>query len=295
VLPTNVQYVLALVDINIRRGPGTTYPIIGSLFGGQTALVNGITVDGGWWRIICPNGAAGDCFAVADPSLTQPATAPGGEPVNNVPERIEFQPGRTSETIASRVLADTQPKLYVLRAQAGQTMLVRLTSIEGSANFSLVGLNDGQPLKRLAVGDPVWQGVLSLTQDYLITVAPTTEAPAGYQLYIEILPLSGAGTLEHIRFAPGATSATVYGDTSAIAPRRYILWARGGQAMRVDLNVDNSNAYLIVLTPTGENMAGADGPVHTWSGMLPVSGNYVVEVLNPGTGLANFDLTVTVE
>jgi hypothetical protein len=59
--------------------------------------------------------------------------------------------------------------------------------------------------------------------------------------------------------------------------------------------VDNSNAYIIVLTPTGENMAGADGPVHTWSGMLPVSGNYVVEVLNPGTGLANFDLTVTVE
>ena len=235
VVPTNVQYVLALVDLNLRSGPGTTYPVIGSLFGGQIAPVSGITADGGWWRVICPSGVVADCFAIANPTLTQPTAAPGGYPtptpisetgaavvesievqllessqvraivhgylpdacttiahvnlerqemsfriqitttrrpdarcaqqltpfaqvvplemnglpagqyqvssnnvfttftwvgngpVNNVPQRIEFQPGKTSETIASRVLADTQPKLYVLWAQAGQTMLVRLT------------------------------------------------------------------------------------------------------------------------------------------------------------------------
>lgn len=65
--------------------------------------------------------------------------------------------------------------------------------------------------------------------------------------------------------------------------------------MRVTLNVDNLNAYIIVLNPNGENMAGADGPIHNWTGPLPVSGDYVIEVLNPGTGLANFDLTVTIQ
>ena len=64
--------------------------------------------------------------------------------------------------------------------------------------------------------------------------------------------------------------------------------------MSVDLTVDNTNAYLTVLHPTGGNMAGADGPIHHWSSLLPVTGDYVIEVLNPGTGLANFTLTVAI-
>jgi hypothetical protein len=73
------------------------------------------------------------------------------------------------------------------------------------------------------------------------------------------------------------------------------LEAGGGQTMSVALNVDNLNAYITVLNPNGENMAGADGPIHTWTGVLPFNGDYVIEVLNPGTGLANFDLTVTIQ
>lgn len=100
---------------------------------------------------------------------------------------------------------------------------------------------------------------------------------------------------ERIQFAPGATAATVSGFTSAIEPARYILRANAGQTMRVDLTVDNANAYITVLHPTGGNMAGADGPIHHWSGVLPVTGDYVIEVLNPGTGLANFNLTVAIQ
>jgi hypothetical protein len=73
------------------------------------------------------------------------------------------------------------------------------------------------------------------------------------------------------------------------------LRANAGQTMRVDLTVDNANAYITVLHPTGGNMAGADGAIHTWSGVLPVTSDYVIEVLNPGTGLANFSLTVTIQ
>lgn len=40
-------------------------------------------------------------------------------------------------------------------------------------------------------------------------------------------------------------------------------------------------------------MAGADDPIHQWSGRLPIDGDYVVEVINPGHTAADFELTVT--
>ncbi len=49
-----------------------------------------------------------------------------------------------------------------------------------------------------------------------------------------------------------------------------------------------------VLNPRAENMAGADGPIHNWSGRLPATGDYIIDVINTGTGLANFALTVTI-
>ncbi|MEZ4710153.1 MAG: hypothetical protein R3A44_23315 [Caldilineaceae bacterium] len=76
VVETDVQYVQALVNINIRSGPGTTYGVVGSVFAGQTALVTGAMPDGSWWRVICPDDTVGSCFVVNDPTLTQPTSAP---------------------------------------------------------------------------------------------------------------------------------------------------------------------------------------------------------------------------
>jgi uncharacterized protein YgiM (DUF1202 family) len=80
VLPSDVPYVMALVNVNIRSGPGTNYGIVGKVFAGQMAQVTGVTPDAigdvRWWRVICPDGTAGSCWVVADPALTQPADAP---------------------------------------------------------------------------------------------------------------------------------------------------------------------------------------------------------------------------
>lgn len=81
VVATEVQYIQALVNVNIRSGPGTNYGVVGSIAAGQVAQVTGIMPDSSWWRVICPDDSVGNCFVVNDPSLTQPATAPGGQPV----------------------------------------------------------------------------------------------------------------------------------------------------------------------------------------------------------------------
>jgi len=65
--------------------------------------------------------------------------------------------------------------------------------------------------------------------------------------------------------------------------------------MGVSLDTLSVHTYISVLTPSGENMAGADGPIHYGSGTLPVDGDYAIEVVNGGTGSADFALTVFIQ
>jgi uncharacterized protein YgiM (DUF1202 family) len=78
-LSTNVKYVMALDTIVIRNGPGSQYAAIGSVAYGQTSKVTGISKDGDWWRIVCPDGKAGSCWVSAKPKNTKPTDAPASD------------------------------------------------------------------------------------------------------------------------------------------------------------------------------------------------------------------------
>jgi hypothetical protein len=276
--------------------PTTSFSVVG-VSGGQT--LKGLGDGGNSWSGVLPQtqdylieivtlefSSTNYALTVEIPPQSPPATNPA--------ERIEFAAGGTSATVQGTAIYPTRNQ-YLLRAQAGQTMRVELVSDYGIANFSVQGVSDGQPLKRLENSDTVWTGTLPATQDYLIQIATLEGSTTNYTLYVEVMPTTGTNTPQRIQFAPGATAATVAGFTSAIAPARYVLRANAGQQMRVTLVVDNANSYITVLHPNGENLAGADGSVHNWASVLPVSGDYIIEVLNPGTGLANFNLTVTIQ
>jgi hypothetical protein len=74
--PTDVQYIMALVDVNIRSGPGTNYEVLGDVFAGQAAGVVAATADGSWWQVVCPDERMDSCWVTADPAFTQPTTSP---------------------------------------------------------------------------------------------------------------------------------------------------------------------------------------------------------------------------
>ncbi|MCC7161201.1 MAG: SH3 domain-containing protein [Anaerolineae bacterium] len=81
--PTDVQYVLAKEDINIRNGPGTDFDIVGGVFAGNTAQVTGYkSADDKWWRVVCPVADVTDCWVSADPALTEPTTGPTATPTS---------------------------------------------------------------------------------------------------------------------------------------------------------------------------------------------------------------------
>ncbi|HSR33168.1 MAG TPA: hypothetical protein VLY63_21595 [Anaerolineae bacterium] len=107
-------------------------------------------------------------------------------------------------------------------------------------------------------------------------------------------PATNADEPELIQFAPGSPSATLSGTVTALAPKRYVLRGLGGWTLSVELETASLQTYITVLTPKGENMAGADDPIHLWSGRLPVDGDYVIEVINLEDDSVDFGLTTTI-
>lgn len=74
---TPARFVSALAEVDIRNGPGETFDAVGQIAVGQQALVTGISRDGQWFRVSCPDNTVGACWVTADTTLIQPI-APGG-------------------------------------------------------------------------------------------------------------------------------------------------------------------------------------------------------------------------
>ncbi|HEU0296397.1 MAG TPA: SH3 domain-containing protein [Anaerolineales bacterium] len=74
--PTTVKYIMAQKDVRMRTGPGTQFSILGYIAAGQTAKVTGVSANGDWWRVICPDGSESACWVSADYSLTKPTDSP---------------------------------------------------------------------------------------------------------------------------------------------------------------------------------------------------------------------------
>lgn len=67
--------VTALVDLNIRTGPGTHYQAIGALRANSSARILGRSSGGHWWKIECPSGYGSECWLSAGAQYSQAADA----------------------------------------------------------------------------------------------------------------------------------------------------------------------------------------------------------------------------
>ena len=96
-----------------------------------------------------------------------------------------------------------------------------------------------------------------------------------------------------IRFESGRTTkvikdAVVRGDRD-----RYILHARAGQTLLVHITSEENNAVFDIYRPGGKHTLENAQESMDWSGALPRTGDYIIEV--GGTrGNASYTLEVTV-
>jgi hypothetical protein len=101
-----------------------------------------------------------------------------------IPVRIRFAPGAISAEVAGS-LAPGDMRHYVLRALAGQRMLVIPRTTRGKIDLVISGA-DGQVLLNGRVAGSDFDGVLPNTQDYLVSVRAEGVSGAEYTLEIMI-------------------------------------------------------------------------------------------------------------
>ncbi len=167
---SDVKYILALTDVNIRKGPGVSHGVITVLAGGQIAQVTGKSADGQWWRVICPDGKVGECYVTASASLTQPTTAPGAP-----------QPGTGKiPTIAiTAVVKDETVTIRTADFPAGEKFDVRLGKIGTQGlNGVLVTTTDSGQGGALTVTYKIPAELRGQTQ-----IAIRLESKSGYYSY----------------------------------------------------------------------------------------------------------------
>jgi PKD repeat protein/uncharacterized protein YraI len=130
VVPTaapGVPTVTANVNVNIRSGPGTQYPVIGILAQGQSAEVIGVSADGAWWAIQYPPGPNGQGW-VADQFVTAQNT-------ENVPV-LPPPPVPTPTTAPPVVITDWKGEYFDNRELRGEPVVVRN---DAEINFDWTG------------------------------------------------------------------------------------------------------------------------------------------------------------
>jgi hypothetical protein len=110
---------------------------------------------------------------------------------------------------------------------------------------------------------------------------------------------TGAIESRPLHFAKGTSSATVTGSLKGDQTVDYILGAKVGQTMSVQLDTSNSSNYFNVLPPGSNDVAIFVGSTsgNEWTGPLPASGDYTVRVYLMRSAArrgesANYTLTV---
>jgi hypothetical protein len=123
------------------------------------------------------------CAIIAAVLLLLPLDAALAQKGKSIIRRVNFPRGRTTTILRGEVRRGISHD-YLLRARAGQTMLVHLTS--DSDQMSLTILKPGGETWMFDTRD--WSGALPLTGTYRINVLPdtTTERPTRYALEITI-------------------------------------------------------------------------------------------------------------
>jgi hypothetical protein len=102
-----------------------------------------------------------------------------------IPVRVTFKSGAVSAALDGQVAA-RETNTYLLRALKGQTMTVTVDSPDKDIFLTIYGLEDGTPYVRSATGQTQSSFKLPSTQDYVIQLVSTSDAPESYTVTFHV-------------------------------------------------------------------------------------------------------------
>ena len=214
-------------------------------------------------------------------------TFPLVQPTQILPEatRINFLTGATTGSVTGTIQPG-ETKTYVLEASQGQPMIVMTNSLNNDVTMS-IKTQGGTAILGAASKLSNWQGTLPATGDYYISIYGGTVAE-NFTLIVEIPA--------RIKFAPGADSAIVSGKTVGGNNVTYTLFASAGQTMKVDLNGTGGNAALTIYGfGDGEPYVRSVAGVTTFNFRLPLTQDYIIEVVPMAGQVVNYTLVINIK
>jgi hypothetical protein len=218
-------------------------------------------------------------------------------PPQLVPQRIQFAPGAISEQVAGNLAGEGRAR-YVLGASAGQELTLNLTQAGGGHAVLAMWGADGTVFMSGAVDATAWSGTLPSTQDYFVDVRSVTSASVSFILEVTIPPADTPSepVAQRIQFAQGAISAELSGSLPGNGAARYVLGASAGQRMNVVLTDTGPdvNAVLVIWGADGSVLQTDHAGVTTFSGMLPATQDYYIDVRSVTSSAVDFILDVTI-
>lgn len=122
--------------------------------------------------------------ATAPPPTSPPTAVPQGN--TSTRRRIQFQPGGTTATVQGKTATPGEDR-FAVRALAGQTMSVSVTSSQGPVILIIYGA-DGNVLISDHAGTSTWSGALPTTQDYYIDTRSIGSDVVPFSLQVTIPP-----------------------------------------------------------------------------------------------------------
>ncbi|MBC6479404.1 MAG: protein kinase [Hormoscilla sp. GM7CHS1pb] len=208
------------------------------------------------------------------------ATIPPVLPPRSVQtQRVSFEAGATGETLRGTV-APYQLQRYLLKCGQGQQFTLGVW--QGNVNIT-VRDPEGQIIGAAMPGRTEWQGILPSTGDYVVEIFSPDGSDYAVRVNVSatippVLPPRSVQT-QRVSFEAGATGETLWGTVAPYQLQRYLLEC--GQGQQFILKVWQGNVNITVRDPEWQ-IIGAVMPGQTgWQGILPSTGDYVVEISSP--------------
>jgi hypothetical protein len=95
-----------------------------------------------------------------------------------------------------------------------------------------------------------------------------------------------------VQFPRGASATTVRGNASIALPDTYLVGAREGQVMTVQLTAPRKSVRLLVMSPTTRSLIADNA--RSWTGTLPETGDYQIIVDADERG-GTYSMTISIK
>ncbi len=232
------------------------------------------------------------------PTTTIPTPLPPATPAPQHPEsradaqRLDFS---STTMVATPGKLDPGAALQVVfKGEAGRAVTIK-AAIEsvGPGVMSLWGA-DGVTLIPEVSGITEWEGSFPTTQDYYLNLKNGGANALAYRLTVKMPPLA-TPEAKRIQFQPGSTGGTTHGDLPAKERARFVLRAAAGQQMTVTLTTgaEDIDSYLYIWSADG-SVFTLTAPSKEWSGLLPATQDYFIELVSVSDQALTYQLTITI-